>query len=446
MIRKEQVDSMTKYNPMREISGPAGYRKGDVFILFGELFGRGYANGLVEEARLSGMNIIGITVGRRDSDGNLRPLTADELTESEALLGGKIINIPLEAGFDMDRGASGIAPVDQLKGIKSDGWEGAALDWDAVEQSIKAGADRFTGNLAKVMDDLEVLIPEGANVLFSHIMAGGIPRARILMPVLNRVFKGQGERFTSSEVFWKTPLGNLCKLCFEEVTANTFKYLIEASEKIREKVLSNGGRVAYTAYGYHGCEVLIDGNYTWQSYTPYLQGWAKMQLEEIATKAWSQGINATVFNCPEIQTNSSALFLGVEISLYPLLAAMEREGGGEAANRLRSSCASLLKQGVTLEELLSAANSYLADPVLAGFRDYSTWPHHNNAEQAALMLNSATRMLEMNRDMKEIVCAELSRAVFRTVGQLKLRTSWKPGAPVFWLNHDIIARQLLAGN
>ncbi|EWS63031.1 hypothetical protein Y695_03739 [Hydrogenophaga sp. T4] len=38
------------------------FRAGDVFVLFGELFGRGYANGLVNEARQAGMSIIGITV------------------------------------------------------------------------------------------------------------------------------------------------------------------------------------------------------------------------------------------------------------------------------------------------------------------------------------------------------------------------------------------------
>jgi len=31
------------------------FRPGDVFVLFGELFGRGYANGLVNEARKAGM-------------------------------------------------------------------------------------------------------------------------------------------------------------------------------------------------------------------------------------------------------------------------------------------------------------------------------------------------------------------------------------------------------
>jgi hypothetical protein len=433
---------MTRYNPMREQPGPAGYKTGDVFVLFGELFGRGYANGIVDEARRAGMTIIGITVGRRDKDGLLRPLSADELAEAETNLGGKIINIPLEAGFDMEAGSAGKSPVDQLKGVKSDEWDTVQLDWEAIDQSRRAGIKRFTGNLEAVVSEIDAMIPDGANVLFAHTIAGGIPRARILMPILNRVFKGQGERYLPSEIFWNSQIGRLCGMSFDEVTADTFRYLIDSTAGIREKVSTWGGSVGYAAYCYHGCEVLVNGNYTWQSYTPYLQGWAKMRLEDIAREAWKEGIRVTVFNCPEIQTNSSALFLGVEISLYPLLGALEREGGGRLAGEIRNRCASLLKEEESLVSLLAKADSYLSSNVLAEFRNFETWPHHNSAGQAELMLNTATELMEMNRDPKEIICAELSRAVFGAVGTLMFRTVWNPGAPVFWLNHDIIAGRI----
>ncbi len=428
---------------MREQPGPAGYKTGDVFVLFGELFGRGYANGIVDEARRAGMSIIGITVGRRDKDGMLRPLSADELVEAENNLGGKIINIPLEAGFDMEAGSDGKSPVDQLKGVKSDEWDTVQLDWDAIDQSRRAGIKRFTDNLEAVVSEIGAMIPDGANVLFAHTIAGGIPRARILMPILNRVFKGQGERYLPSEKFWNSQIGRLCGMSFDEVTADTFRYLIDSTAGIRENVSSWGGTVGYTAYCYHGCEVLVNGNYTWQSYTPYLQGWAKMRLEDIARDAWEKGIRATVFNCPEIQTNSSALFLGVEISLYPLLGSLELEGGGRLAGEIRNKCAALLKEEESIVSLLAKADTYLSSDVLAGFRDFETWPHHNSAGQAELMLNTATELMEMNRDPKEIVCAELSRAVFGAVGTLMFRTIWNPGAPVFWLNHDIIAGRIV---
>ena len=41
--------------PLRDIPQSNIFRKGDVFVLFGELFGRGYVNGLISEARKAGM-------------------------------------------------------------------------------------------------------------------------------------------------------------------------------------------------------------------------------------------------------------------------------------------------------------------------------------------------------------------------------------------------------
>jgi hypothetical protein len=240
-------------------------------------------------------------------------------------------------------------------------------------------------------------------------------------------------------------VGKLCSTSFDEVTADTFRHLLDATAPLRERISADGGLASYTAYGYHGCEVLIDGEYRWQSYTPYLQGWAKMRLEAIAAEAWERGIKATVFNCPEIQTNSSALFLGVEISLYPLLTALEREGGGPVADEIRNKCTVLLKDGETLDMLLQQANAYLASPLLAGFGDLAAWPHHNSKEQAELMLDCSARLLGMNSDPKQVVCAELSQAVFRGVGRLMFDSSWQPQAPALWLGHGIIARRLVTG-
>jgi hypothetical protein len=434
---------MTVYNPLRELPTAADYRPGGVLVLFGELFGRGYANGIVEEARRAGMTIIGTTVGRRDSDGTLRKLNAEELSAAEELLGGSIINIPLEAGFDMESGDGGPSPVEQLKGARPDQWETIRLDWEAIEKSRLAGVARFTANLAQVVSELEKIVPSGSNFLFAHVMAGGIPRARVFMPVMNRVFKGQGERYLPSASFWESDLGKLCKLGFEEVSADTFTHLLEATAPIRDRVGSSGKKVSYVAYGYHGCEVLINGAYRWQSYHPYLPGWAKIKLEEAAIAAWGKGITATVFNCPEIQTNSSALFLGVEISLYPLITALHREGGGAVADSVKAECRALLKDGVTIDAMLARAEEYLSSPVMKGFGDYSQWPHHTTKEQMELMLTAANELFDMSSNPKEVVCAVLSKWVFSAVGRLMLDTSWEPGGPVYWLNHDIIARRLV---
>jgi hypothetical protein len=435
---------MTEYRPLRDLPLAPGYGPGDVLVLIGELFGRGYANGIIDAARRQGVTIIGTTVGRRDSDGTLRPLTAEELAEAEANLGGGIVNIPLEAGFDMD-GADGYpSPCDLLRGVKPDRVDSLTLDRKAIDAARRQGVARFVANMLAVAAQLATLIPAKANVIFAHAMAGGIPRTRVLMPLLNRVFKGTGEKFMSSETFWQTDLGRLCSDSFDEVTAETFRHLIEATSGIRERNSAAGGRVSYTAYGYHGCEVLIGGTYTWQSYTPYLQGWAKMRLEAIAEEAWSKGIKACVFNAPEILTNSSALFLGLELSLYPLLSAVEREGGGDRAAALRQACQDILREGETVDGLLARADAYLASPLLQPFADYSTWPHHNTSAQAELMLGASAELMAFNADPKRMFCSELSQVVFTAVGDIMFASSWELPAPVLWLNHDVVARSFAA--
>ena len=433
---------MTEYRPMQQLPDRAGFGAGDVLVLVGELFGRGYANGMVEEARRLGMTVLGTTVGRRDSDGTLRPLTEQELDEAQGLLGGKIINVPLEAGFDMETVDGKPSIAEQLKKAKADDWSTIAIDDGFIEKARAAGTARFRGAMAGVAAELDGLIPAGANVVFAHSMAGGIPRARVFMPLLNRVFKGTGEKYLASADFWQSGLGRLCDASFNEVTADTFRYLIEETAQLRDKITAAGGRASYTAYGYHGTGILMGDEYRWQSYTPYVQGWAKMRLEQIASEAFGQGIPATVFNCPEIQTNSSALFLGVEISLYPLLDAIRRDAGESAAAAVRERCQAMLKPGETMAGLLDRANAYLASPILAEILEFATWPQHNTRQQAELMLAASAELMAMHGDQKQLVCAELSRIVFQATGRLMVHTAWQPTGPVLWLNHDIIARLL----
>jgi hypothetical protein len=429
---------MTEYKPLQQLPEPAGYKAGDFLVLVGELFGRGYANGLIDEAKRVGMTVIGTTVGRRGSDGLLRPLNAEELTEAEALLGGSIINIPLEAGFDMES-VDGVPSIaEQLKKARPDDLATISFIDGSVEKACAAGTARFRSNMAQLESELIKRIPAGANILLAHSMAGGIPRARVFMPLLNRIFKGTGDKYLSSEVFWNSPLGELCNTSFNEVTADTFRYLIEGTATLRKRNLDSGTRVCYSAYGYHGTGVLVNGQYRWQSYTPYVQGIAKMRLEDIASEAAAKGISAAVYNCPEIQTNSSALFLGVEISLYPLLSAIRREAGEQIAAPIEARCQAMLKEGETLAHLLERADSYLSSPILDKIVDFPTWPQHNTLEQAELMLAASAELMEMHADQKQLVCAELSRIVFLATGRLMLHSSWNPVSPVVWLNHDII--------
>jgi len=431
---------MSEYTPLHAVPETAGYKPGDCLVLIGELFGRGYANGLIEEARRLGMTVIGTTVGRRDSNGTLRPLTPEELADAEALLGGgTIINVPLEAGFDMETPDGEPSLAERLKKVRPDEWESLFFDDDFISRARELGRGRFMASLERVMTELETLIPAGANVIFAHTMAGGIPRARVFMPLLNRVFKGTGDKHLASELFWKSGLGKLCDASFNEVTGDTLRHLVTASEALRQRLTAANGRVAYIAYGYHGTGILRNGEFAWQSYTPYLQGYAKMLLEDHAKAARSRGINATVFNCPEILTNSSALFLGVEISLYPLLQAIRAEVGDGAA-ALETRCAALLADGVTLAGLLEEANSYLAAPIIVNALVFDTWPQHSTKEQMELMLASSNRLMEMHADQKQLVCAELSKVVFRATGHLMVQASWSCPEATLWLNHDLIAR------
>ena len=435
---------MTKFNSLRHIPQSSLFRKGDVFVLFGELFGRGYANGLIDEARAAGMTIVGITVGRRDENNVLRALNDEEMAEAEEKLGGKIINVPMMAGFDLDAPAGEQNPTELLSGITLKSWEEDKLDWAKIDACRQVGVRRFTESAATVMAQIDKLIPDGSNVFFAHTMAGGIPRIKAFLAIANRIYKGRGERFMSSRALLDSDLGKLILMNFDEVTANTLGHLITSSAGIRERVKASGGTVRYTAYGYHGCEILIDGKYEWQTYSNYTQGYAKMRLESVASAAWAQGINATVFNCPEIRTNSSDIFVGVELSLFPLLNALKREGGGKWAQQQWDACQQLLQDGVQLQTVLDMLESYNNNPTSEHFRNFDAFPMDNTPELAEVMIGTSEDITKLHKDKKELITDRLSALVLESAGPLMFHGAAEQIGPVLWLNHDIIARQLNA--
>lgn len=433
---------MTELTSLRHIPHANVFRKGDVFVLFGELFGRGYVNGLIDEARKNGMTIVGITVGRRDDNGVLRALTAEEHAEAEAKLGGKIINVPLMAGFDMDAPEGEQNPTEMLSGITLKNWQEEKLDWARIEKCREAGVRRFTDSAKTVMAEIDKLIPQGANVFFAHTMAGGIPKIKAFLAIANRIYKGRGERFMSSRALLDSDLGKLILMNFDEVSANTLKYLIDASGAIRERVTRAGGEVRYTAYGYHGTEILIGGKYTWQTYTNYTQGYAKKRLESIAEAAWAQGVSATVFNCPEIRTNSSDIFVGVELPLFPLLLALKKENGGAWADKQWEICQSLLADGVSLQSILDTIERFNQEETSVKFRNFEAWPMDNTPELAEIALGTSEEITSLHKDKKALITDHLSSLVLEGTGPLMFYGAAEKIAPVLWLNHDIIARQL----
>jgi len=428
--------------PLRDIPQTNIFRKGDIFVLFGELFGRGYANGLINEARKAGMTIIGITVGRRGENNVLRPLTDEELAVAESNLGGRIINVPLMAGFDLDAPAGEPTPTDMLADMTLKSWQDDKLDWKHIEKCREVGVKRFKDSVARVMTKIDGMIPDGSNVFFAHTMAGGIPKVKVFLAIANRIYKGRGERFLSSRALFDSDLGKLILMNFDEVTANTLQHLIDGSAAIRARIEKTGGQVRYTAYGYHGTEILTDGHYEWQTYTNYSQGPAKMRLERVAEAAWARGIKATVYNCPEIRTNSSDIFVGVELSLFPLLKALKRENGGAWADAQWQACRALFQDEQALDNLLKKITDYNASSVMKKFRNFEAWPMDNSAELADLMIGTSEEITQMHKDRKALVTDILSALVLEGTGPLMFHETSNPAGPVLWLNHDIIAKQL----
>ena len=441
---------MAQPTPLKTMSDNTLYGEGDVFVLFGELFGRGYANSLVDEAKKAGMTIVGITVGRRDEDGKLRALTDEELASAEANLGGTIINVPMMAGFDMDAPEGEPTPTDMLNKLTVDTWQDAKLDWDHIDRCYSYGVERFRASLEHVMTTLDAMIPSGKNVLFAHTMAGGIPKAKVFLVIANRIYKGRGARHMSSDALVHSEMGELILKNFDEVSALTFGHLIQGSRAIRERVEASGGQVRYTAYGYHGTEVLVGDEYRWQTYTHYTQAYAKMRLENIAQEAWHSGVKATVFNCPEIRTNSSDIFAGLELSLLPLLRALRVEralqldGGGEWVDALWDSCQALLKEGVSVDDMLQRVSEYQSHPAMQPYYDFEAWPLPNSAEQAEQTVGTSAEVVKMHENPKAMVSDLLSQHVVSATGKLIFAEASNPSAPVLWLNHDIVARRLIA--
>ncbi len=404
----------------------------DTLVIFGEVFQGGYVNGLIQAAKSRGMNIIYSTVGRRTPEDVLRPLTDEELKQMPSPL----INIPLEAGFDKQASENGIRPIEHCQNIKLQNWEEAKLDKAILKSAQQKASNSFRQRTKDWIEELKKTLPPTGNILIAHTMAGGVPRTKILLPILNRVLKGTGKRYFSSEVFWNSDLGWLCQENFSEVTAKTYHHLIDLSSSLREELEKQNRKIFYTAYSYHGTEVLINNNYRWQSYAPYLQGFAKIELENISKRYFKENINSCVFNVPEILTKSSALFPGVEIPLYPLLGALEKE----AEITVLTHCEKKLQKEV-IPKIMHITQEYFLSDTMVQQLDFKKWPQHNTPEQMELMLNTSRQLAHLNTQENNIT-NELSSAILNSCGRLILQEMSPPERAVCWLGHDVIARDI----
>ena len=427
---------MPTFNPIRQLPKVPKLTAQDTLVVFGEVFQRGYVNGMIEEAERLGMKVIYTTVGRRDDNNVLRKLTPSEVAEKNQ---SPLINVPLEAGFDLIPWKDGSTLVDKLSPYKMSQWKEISVDMQELDQVIAKSNKDFAKRTQDFLQELEKELPAKGHIIFAHTMAGGIPRAKIVMPTMNRIFKGSGDRYQSSEEFINTNLGEICLKSFDEVTANTFNILIEQTQKLRDQRKKDGFTVGYTAFGYHGCDALVGSEYVWQSYAPYLQGWAKIKLEEIAEKHYKQQIPAAVYNAPEILTNSSSVFLGVEVCLYPLLSALKKEGLSPS-HTLFQECQSKLKPGHTIEDIEKYVQEYLNSDTTQALTDFPTWPHHNQPNQMEKMKAASQDLIDMHLDSKDLITSNLSEVVFKACGALMVQDIVQAEAPVWWVGHDIVAK------
>ena len=416
------------------------FQEGDFFVLFGELFGKGYANGLVQQAREHRMKIIGITVGRRDVNKNLRPLTSEELKESEQNLGGEIINIPLEAGFDLEE-VNGKSPVNIIDAIDKNNWK-STVDEDHILKCKEQSEQKFLDKLRQVVAILAEKIPADKNIFFAHIMAGGVPRSKLFFVLANRVFKGTKARYQSSMEFWNSGIGKICDENFNSVTADTFFHLIEETKKILTRNKRQGKKVFYSAYGYHGTEIYLQGKFQWQTYIPYQQGHAKKKLEDYARKFASENIQTTVFNCPEILTNSSSIFLGVELPLFSLLRNLKQLYPSNWTNQIWQQCQDLLKDEIFLKDIVLDLEKVMLTDLMQKSFNFEKWPVENTAETSDLIISKSENIRTLYKDVKNSIPNLLSKLIIEASGKLIFNYASEPKKPVIWLGHDIIANKL----
>ncbi len=430
---------MLDYNPVRGKPSKSNFKKGDLLVLFGELFNRGYANGLVEEAEKFGVTVVRATVGRRDENLKLRKLNAEEAEN----IPKPFINVPLEAGFDLEADQSGKTPNDYLKDVKLSQWEEARIPTETLEYCRDQARNRFKNNTAEFINVLEKFIIPGQHVHFAHLMAGGVPRCKIVLPLMNRVFKGIGDRYIPSKTFWDSGIGRFLEMNFHEVTAATFNTLIEESTSLRNKIKSTGGSVSYVAYGYHGTEVIIQDQYKWQSYAPYIQGWAKCDLENISKKWFAQGVSCCVYNCPEILTNSSSVFRGIEVALYNLVRALKKDKPNAAITaKIAADCESVLHKPEDLDRIYQAVDSYFTSSATTEISIFNGWPKHSTKEQLEMTLKTSDDIVALHKDEKVLMTGTLSELIFKSCGHIMLHEGKNPQKPVAWIGHDAIVAAL----
>jgi hypothetical protein len=102
----------------------------------------------------------------------------------------------------------------------------------------------------------------------------------------------------------------------------------------------------------------------------------------------------------------------------------------------------VLSDGVTLDAVLQKVLDFQTSEVMLPFRNFAAWPMPNSQSQADFTIGTSDEVQKLHKDSKVLITDLLSALVIDATGPLMFRESSAPSAPVLWLNHDIIARQL----
>jgi hypothetical protein len=176
-----------------------------------------------------------------------------------------------------------------------------------------------------------------------------------------------------------------------------------------------------------------------------------MRLEKIAVDFAQKGIKTCVYNCPEILTNSSSIFLGVEVSLYPLLGALEKfmaSATEEGRNRIQtvlSDCKALLKPEHSVQQIMDFTKTYIHSDIIQNHSEFEKWPQNNSDPQMEKMLNASETLFSQHKDLKQLMTSVLSEQVFRATGHVMYHDSFSCERPVVWLGHDVLGKALASG-
>ena len=402
---------------------------GGTLVIFGEVFPNSYCTGLIKAAEKQGFQVIYSTLGRRQGS-VLRDLNKEELANSPL----NLINVPLEAGFDLTLGSDKKTPVDLINEQRQKNWN--EIVFKTKNSYYKKAEEDFKRRCTQWAIQLQARLSEQKGpVLFAHIMAGGFPRTPVALKSTARLFKGHGERFQSSKAFFDSELGHVFLKNFEAVAADTFKTLVKSTTELRTQLNEEGRKTAYVAYGYHGNFIWTGKTFEWRGVAPYSHGHAKVKLEQI-----SQDLSipeVTVFNCPEVLTRSSKIFSTLDSCIFSFLLALDKNYDSLPSN-IQESFHSM-KSELTIEWELFSKKIYefFNNSTLDFLKNPSLWPQDNKQKQVDLEYKFSKELRSFFKDYDKVKI-QLSHLIIETSGKIMLRTAFSTPDPVCWIGHNSI--------